>query len=58
MNGETKMDVSQPEPTGNAGVMQSMLKAGHHTSSSHQSSDGSRTEAEKLTRVEIILYDT
>lgn len=55
MNGETKMDMSQPEPTGNVGIIQSMLKAGHRTSSSHQSSDGSRTEAEKLTRVEITL---
>lgn len=55
--GKQKMDVSQPETTRNVGIIQSMLKAGHCTSSSHQSSDCSRTEAEKLTHVEITLYD-
>lgn len=58
MNGEKKVDLSQPGATGSIGIIQSILMAGNGTSCSHQSSDGSRTEAEKLTYVEIILYDT
>lgn len=43
LNGKTKLDLSQPEATGNIGSIQIILMAGNGTFCSHQSNNGSRS---------------